>query len=253
MHLTTAWSNEESPWVHGFSLCAGRGWENVGMFRLPARALTHAALGRLRGGRETREMADAVTVADILVNCATYLSDATEFYWPSDGENEVPEATTVLCLARAFQDAGYLTYAEVQVRGNSREHVDLLAIHPRIKNAYLIEAKRHYSSHTAWSILNDWNRIRSVKLASTYKPQGTYRWTRAVVATNWDGTSHLADRWRAVEGKAAYGGRSEAWAELDEGLRGASRAAFKVRQDPGGKYGWHWLLWAEQPRSSPWD
>ena len=177
---------------------------------------------------------------------ANNLRKALDAYWPSEGRNEVQEATPLLSVAHAFRRRGFFTYGEVQVRNHRQQHVDLLAFSPSHKIAICIEAKRLFSARTVSSIADDWDRLEDVRLPRehTALPRGTICF-RAVVGTAW--RADIADWW-ANPGRMSPRWRHPDWARMAAALRASHRGVQLLGRDPD--WGVHSFLYAFRQRKS---
>lgn len=106
-------------------------------------------------------------------------ASAVNFYWPSFGNNEVPEANLVLAASQALGRAGFHVWNEVAhdaeaygklaaekstIKRAKPKRVDSLAIDPASGTVVWMEAKRLYSAEKATLVTGDITRINSAKL-----------------------------------------------------------------------------------------
>jgi len=105
---------------------------------------------------------DKLDVARIVRRAGHMLAESLWEYWPSKGNNEMPERNISMQLAIAFHEKGFKCFSEAHWKqeGDHRK-LDLLAVHPGSKDAVCIECKRLYSAEKCGSMLEDVERIRS--------------------------------------------------------------------------------------------
>lgn len=89
---------------------------------------------------------------------ASSLAESLNFYWPSNGLNEIPEANQALHVGHAFLDAGFLAFAEAHRDGDTSKRFDLLALEPRAATLVVGEFKRVFSK-TVGGLASDAQRI----------------------------------------------------------------------------------------------
>jgi hypothetical protein len=94
---------------------------------------------------------------------AESLQDELTAYWPSSGENNVPEANAVLHLAFALRSEGFRVYPQVQLNGHRRKHIDLFAFHPESGMGVAVEGKKLYPGKKA-EVKADWKRLLEYRL-----------------------------------------------------------------------------------------
>lgn len=168
----------------------------------------------------------------VLADGVAELRKSFDVWWPCEGNNEAPEATTLLAVAHALRDYGFRTFSQVQVRGRRSEHVDLVAISPRRRLAVLIEGKRLYHHGGARSLAMDWSRLADVDLAIEHQrmPPGL-RVGRAVIATTW--TPSVAAWWDDFATRTARM-RGAGWDLSERVLADALRGRLVVQSDNAG-------------------
>jgi hypothetical protein len=102
---------------------------------------------------------------------ASSLAESLNFYWPSNGLNEIPEANQALHVGDAFLEAGFLAFAEAHRDGDTSKRFDLLALEPRASTLLVGEFKRVFSK-TVGGLASDAQRILE------FSPRASHRLER---------------------------------------------------------------------------
>jgi hypothetical protein len=100
-----------------------------------------------------------IDVERIIRRGAGSLAESLHFYWPSTGNNEVPESNIALHLGRAFMDEGFLAYSNAHTKDDVKVHLDLMAMQPRAQILVAGEFKRIYNSDQVRKLVDDLTRI----------------------------------------------------------------------------------------------
>lgn len=181
-------------------------------------------------------------VSCIIEDAVRELAASLELYWPSEGQNEMPEAHTVGAVGRAFGRAGFHVYHEVQCRTDGAlGHVDLLAISQERSACVVVEGKRLYNPDGVAAMLRDWHRLGSTRLASQHGAPSLTDHYRMLVATTWQ--SEIKERW---EGLRDVPTRKDApsWSDLRKELNAAllTKPSHIIQTDE--HWGKQWFLFA---------
>ena len=189
-------------------------------------------------------------VSCIIEDAVRELAASLDLYWPSEGQNEMPEAHTVGAVGRAFGRAGFHVYHEVQCRTDGAVgHVDLLAISQERSACVAVEGKRLYNPNGAAAMLRDWHRLGSTRLASQHGAPAITDHYRMLVATTWQ--SEIKERWEGshdvptrMEAPASSDRRKDSWSDLRKELNGAllTRSTHIIQTDED--WGKQWFLFA---------
>ena len=164
-------------------------------------------------------------IHQILCRAAERHGEAVRFYWPSSGDNNLPEGSLVVAAAAEFAAHGYHVWGEVQHAEERREKIDLLAISPEKSIAVALEAKRLDSAGHAWSLVEQRKRPENHALSGEFIDHGSPKSrkkhrkrvenlvpVRVMVASTW--YPSIADWWKQPEQQKPAGKRSEAWKKL---------------------------------------
>ena len=143
---------------------------------------------------------NTIEIESIIRRGATFLSECIYTYWPSNGNNEIPEANITMHLGHSFIEKGFITFAEAHTKDSVKNRIDFLAIHPSRGILVLGEFKRIYSSEKLKSSIND------VKKIYEFKPQRPPRCDERlkikngygfIAGTTWD--PKYAEWWNAED------------------------------------------------------
>ncbi|TAK29414.1 MAG: hypothetical protein EPO40_10395 [Myxococcaceae bacterium] len=111
---------------------------------------------------------ELIDIERILRRGASSLAESLHFYWPSHGNNEVPEANIELHLAHALLESGFFVYGQAHPSGTANTRLDTVAVDPRNKVHVVAEFKRLYNVDQARAMVADAERI----IAWTPQAQG---------------------------------------------------------------------------------
>jgi len=95
---------------------------------------------------------------------AESLADSIYYYWPSSGDNEIPEANITVHLGRAFLNSGFLCFAEAHTRDKVKPHLDLVALSPSDGTVVVSQFKRIFNPERVNSLTKDVAAIRDFRL-----------------------------------------------------------------------------------------
>lgn len=179
-------------------------------------------------------------VASIVDDAVRELREGLQWYWPSEGDNEMPEAHAVGAVGRAFGRNGFHVYHEVQCRtAGAVGHVDLVALANDQATCIAVEGKRLYDGRKAEALLQDWKRLGILRLASEHGFPAAQRHYRMLVMTTWQ--PNIRDWWLGSD-EVPTRRRHSSWPELRRELSGAVVRGLQIQTDPD--WGEQWLLFA---------
>ncbi len=185
-----------------------------------------------------------------LTDASTTLKEAVTFWWPAQGNEDTGEATYTMHFGRALHLCGCLLYAQVQIQGRPKEHIDLVAVNRKDEWILEVEAKQLYSTEKARELGGDWERLMRSRLPSEYGclPEEFCRYG-CLLASCWqDWNQAYIDWWGGdlVQDKPSGARKSDDWAVLHRVLREAdchgARGALSVHSREKA-----WLLYAVVP------
>jgi len=175
-----------------------------------------------------------------------YLGESLWEYWPSKGNNEVPEANVTLHVGRALAEAGFAVFAEAhgEDSGTDKRH-DLLAYSRPANTVVACEFKRLYSGEKANQMLHDVRRLGAFRPIDNEVANSEQ--FGVLAATTWD--VEYARWWVHGGGDRFLKG---AWAGFDKEtvLKDAQWGTLVLQAvedwaEPNAK--WHYFLYAVFP------
>ncbi len=117
---------------------------------------------------------DSRNIERIVRHAGLLMSESLWDYWPSEGDNDIPERNISLYLAIAFHEKGFKCFAEGNWNDSTDKRIDFLAVNPETGIAVCGEFKKLYSAEKCQSMLDDFNRIQSfvpLEHCGKYKPK----------------------------------------------------------------------------------
>jgi hypothetical protein len=186
-------------------------------------------------------------IAPIVRDAVRDLQAGLAVYWPSGGENEMPEAHALGAIGRALGRAGFHVFHEVQCPSKDTVgHVDLLAISMRRSACIAVEGKRLYDGRGCDAMLADWKRLGTGHLACDWKVPQAKRHFRMMVTTTWQ--DNIREWWTGTS-EVPVRRRHPSWKALRAETAGAFLGGTYVQTRDG--WGDQWLLFAfgERERS----
>jgi hypothetical protein len=151
------------------------------------------------------------TVARLVRRSANLMAESLWEYWPSNGNNEIPERNVSLHLGVALQQAGYRLYAEAHAKGATDKRIDLLAFNPETAVTVLAECKRLYSAEKCAEMVEDLERLRSFVPLEAHLGSKSFG---VLAATTWN--HKLAQWWSIADAPPPT--NSDSWKALRAGL-----------------------------------
>lgn len=149
-------------------------------------------------------------VEGLVKRTAVTLTKSLKFYWPSCGENDVPEANLSVHFGAVLVESGFLVYADVHDLDNTSVRLDVLGFQPETETLVLAEFKRLWKPETAQSMAHDLARIRAWRLAEArahaeFRPAHRFG---VLAATTWkrEYVDWFIDSTRALTTDPAGGG-----------------------------------------------
>jgi hypothetical protein len=138
------------------------------------------------------------------------LTESLKFYWPSSGENDVPEVNISVHFGAVLAASGFLVYADVHDLDNASVRLDVLGLQPETDTLVLAEFKRLWKPETAWAMARDLARIRAWRLAEA-RARAEFRVAHqfgVLAATTWkqEYVDWFMDSTRALTADPAGGG-----------------------------------------------
>jgi hypothetical protein len=189
-------------------------------------------------------------IESVVADAVADLQRGFRVYWPSIGQNEIPEAHPVAALGRAFDRAGFHVFHEVSCgRRRSIGHIDLVAISTRRSLCVAVEGKRLYSGTGAASMLDDWKRLGRTRLAHRWGFPRSKKHLRMLVTTTWQ--ENIREWWMGCR-QVPKRRRHPAWRPLRNQLNGTvCDGAYLQSDESSENWGDQWLLYAFGVRKTP--
>lgn len=175
---------------------------------------------------------------------AYYLAEDLLSYWPSCGENEIPESNITIHLGRAFSEEGFCVFTDVHTKNSTEKRLDFLALNAKNGTQVILEAKRLYSSEKLSKMSDDIHRIAEFQLIdNSWTARIKHRWG-IIAATTWK--SDYA-RWWSSDG-APHPSSHKVWSIMENNkiLKEASWGSFVLRgldQNEKPDTAFHYFLW----------
>jgi hypothetical protein len=123
--------------------------------------------------------------------------------------------------------------------------VDVVALSVERSACIAVEGKRLYDGRGAESILADWERLVTTRLANEHGFPTLIHHYRMVLATSWQ--KNIRDWWLGKE-RVPSGRTDQAWRKLREATRSAQMGGSFNQHDRD--WGEQWLLYAYERRST---
>jgi hypothetical protein len=169
-------------------------------------------LGRQR--KEGKNM-DLRNVERIVRHAGHLMSESLWDYWPTAGDNDIPERNISLYLALAFYEKGFKCFTEGNWKDSTDKRIDFIAVHPDAGIAVCGEFKKLFSSEKCLNMLEDFKRVQSFE---PLEHCGKYKTKFGVLAATTFKTE-IAEWWSTKDGKNPFD--NESWELLFEHMKDA--------------------------------